>query len=351
MALTVLNVAYPLAPVTPSTAGGAEQVLLQLDRALHETGHRSLVLACSGSAVAGQLIESGSMPPLLDEPAQHTARRAHAGRLQAILERENVDVVHMHGIDFHHYLPPPGAPVLVTLHLPLDWYPADALFHTRPRTWMHCVSAAQHATRPDGLRLLPPVANGVEIPATFNAGRREYALYLGRICHEKGVHLGMQAARLAGVPMIIAGAVFPYTDHIRYFTERIEPGLNPDCRFAGAAGPEAKRALFQNARCVLIPSLVEETSSLAAREALAAGTPVVGFRRAALAAIIEHGRTGYLVDSVEEMAEAIAACARIDPEHCREEARRQFPLKEMTDAYLRLYRRIADGELSRDELE
>ena len=40
MSLTILSVAYPLAPVGPDAVGGAEQVLSQLDHALTAAGHR-----------------------------------------------------------------------------------------------------------------------------------------------------------------------------------------------------------------------------------------------------------------------------------------------------------------------
>jgi glycosyltransferase involved in cell wall biosynthesis len=86
---------------------------------------------------------------------------------------------------------------------------------------------------------------------------------------------------------------------------------------------------------------VPETSSLVAREAIACGTPVIGFRQGALPETIEHGRTGFLVDSVEDMAEAVALAPAIDPETCRARARERFSLEAMTRRYLDLYERLA----------
>ncbi len=118
MRLTVLTVAYPLAPVRPDVAGGAEQVALSLDRGLVEAGHRSLVIARAGSQVQGELIEIPAEQPPFDEPAAKRARGATAQAIAATLEREAVDLVHLHGMDFLDYLPPSGPPALVTLHLP-----------------------------------------------------------------------------------------------------------------------------------------------------------------------------------------------------------------------------------------
>ena len=123
MSLTVLSVAYPFAPVSPDAVGGAEQVLSALDRALVEAGHRSLVLACEGSAVAGTLLAVTAEPGPIDETARQRGWTRHRAAIGDALDRHAVDIVHLHGIDYAAYLPASG-PTLVTLHLPLDWYPA-----------------------------------------------------------------------------------------------------------------------------------------------------------------------------------------------------------------------------------
>lgn len=343
MRLTVLNVAYPLAPVSPQTAGGAEQVLLQLDRALVERGHRSLVVACEGSNVAGTLVATPKPPRLLDETVKRAAQQHLARAIVAAMRQHRIDVVHLHGIDFHTCLPPPGPPVLVTLHLPLEWYPPAALRPDRPNTYLHCVSSAQHRTAPPDVRLLPPIENGVEVADAPLPKKRNFALFLGRICPEKGVHLAIEAAERAQVPLLIAGETFGYPEHIRYFETQIAPKLGRHCRFVGAVGPRRKSALLAQARCVLLPSLAEETSSLVAREAMAAGTPPIAFPNGAMADVIAHGRTGFLARDVEEMAQAMAQADRIDPEVCRAETRRRFPRAKMLDAYLSLYASLAQA--------
>ena len=340
MRLNVLHVAYPLAPVAAETSGGAEQVLLQIDRALMKRGHKSYVVACAGSRVAGRLIVAAPFRLRLDEKAKREAQAAHDAVIRTALRRFPVDLVHMHGIDFHAYLPPAGVPTLVSLHLPLSWYPPDALACNRPGTWLHCVSQAQHRTAPPGVDLLAPIENGVDVESFVLRRKRNFALFLGRICPEKGVHLAIEAAERAGLPLLIAGQVFEYPEHRDYFEHAVAPKLSRSCRFIGAAGPSAKRRLLAQAQCVLIPSLAEETSSLVAREALAAGTPVVAFRRGALAETIGHGRTGFLVEDAAEMASAISHASSIDPEFCRAEARRRFPLSRTIDEYFTLYRSL-----------
>ena len=340
--LTVLSVAYPLAPVGPDAVGGAEQVLAALDRALVAAGHRSVVIACEGSAVAGTLlpIPRGCGP--LDGAARDVAH-AHVRRHLATTQS---DIVHLHGIDFSAYLPPFGGPALATLHLPPAWYDHAALNPARPRTWLHCVSAAQHRALecvPHTATVLPPIENGVDVAAlgAVRHGRRGYAITLGRICPEKGQHTALQAARRAGVGLLIGGEVFPYPAHQAYFAGEVAPLLDARRRFLGPLGFARKRRLLAGARCLLVPSTAPETSSLVAMEASACGTPVIAFPSGALADLVEHGRTGYLVTSMAEMADAIAAVMQIDPEICRNTARERFDQAGMIAHYLATYRQLA----------
>jgi glycosyltransferase involved in cell wall biosynthesis len=340
--LTILSVGYPLAPVGPDAVGGAEQVLTQLDRELVRAGHRSLVIACEGSQVAGEHIALPRPAAVLDGTAIAQARARTGEAIRRVLAHRHVGVVHLHGVDFHAYLPPPGPPVLASLHLPVAWYPPDALAPQRADTWLHCVSGSQHKDCPASAALLPPISNGVVIPdaAPLHAKRR-FALMLSRICAEKGVHLAIDAAKEADLALLIGGAVYPYPDHRRYFEAEVAPRLDERRRFLGPIGGARKRRLLAAAQCVVIPSLVAETSSLVAREALAAGTPVVAFRRGAMAETVAHGRTGFLIDDIAELPDVMGQAADLDRRTCRDEARDRFPLDRMIAAYFDVYRQLA----------
>jgi glycosyltransferase involved in cell wall biosynthesis len=339
--LTVLNVAFPFATVGSDAVGGAEQVLSALDASLVAAGHRSIVMAKEGSQIAGELVSIPLPPGLIDDGMRNEAYARFRRALDRALDRWPIDLVHMHGIDFHRYLPPPGVPVLVTAHLPPAWYEAEALAPNRPGTWLHGVSASQHHAFPANARLLPPIDNGVsnELLAARHT-KRAFALCLGRICPEKGFHLAIEAARKVSRQLLLAGTVFPYEAHERYFREQIAPKLDSQRRWIGPIGFARKRRLLTAARCLLVPSLVSETSSLVAMEALACGTAVVAFPSGALAEIIEQGRTGFLVADATEMAEAIEATAGLDPEVCRAEARERFAIGRMIAAYLERYHQL-----------
>ena len=269
----------------------------------------------------------------------------HERQRRAIAEalaRWPVDIIHAHGLDFADYLPLSGVPTLVTLHLPASFYAPSAVTAERPLTWFNCVSAAQQRSFPAPPNMIEPIPNGVPVErlAAARHARRNFVLAMGRICPEKGFHLAIDAAQIAGAPLLIAGQVYPYQAHQDHFAEQIEPRLGPGVRFLGGIDFTRKRRLLSAAHCLLVPSLVAETSSLVAIEALACGTPVVAFPAGALAEIVEPGITGFLVNDAREMAEAIHRTDVLDRERCREVARRRYSLDRMVETYFAAYRHL-----------
>lgn len=338
MPLTVVQVAFPLAEVRPDAAGGAEQIISLLDRELVRRGHRSIVIACDGSSVAGELVRTPRPAVPFTGAVLARAWHHHRRALVEVLSQTTADIVHVHGHDFDRYLPPPGVPVLATLHLPPELALSDPVRVGRPDTWHHGVSWTQHARLSPHPQLLPPIENGVAVDELRRrVARRRFALVFGRICPEKGFHLAIAAARRSGSALLIGGTVFSYIEHRRYFENELVPQLDSARRYVGPLSMLRRRRLLNSARCVLVPSLVAETSSLVAMEALACGTPVVARRVGALPEIVEHGVTGLLADSVDEMAGALDAIEDIDPERCHQAARARFTATRTAAAYFERY--------------
>jgi len=344
MRLTVLSVSYPLAKVSPGTAGGAEQVLATIDKGLVRAGHRSLMLAPEGSRCSGLLIPARVPSGVLDENAKREARQIFKHLLEQTLRHLDVDVVHMHGIDFCEYLPDSDVPVVVSTHLPLSWYSSGALVHKAEKVTLVSVSQFQARTAPREIEIQCTVPNGVELEdfsAPWHSGN--YLLAMGRICPEKGFHLAIEAAERVDEDLILAGSVFEYPEHRAYFESMIVPKVKGNSRlhFLNSVGGRRKRHLLAGAKCLLIPSQVCETSSLLAMEAMAAGTPVIAWNSGALPQIVRNGKTGFIVTSVQDMAEAIREVHRIDRQVCRREAERRFDSREMLTGYVSLYKSLA----------
>ncbi len=348
MLLTILSIASPFAPVGPNTVGGAEQILSRLDRALVAAGHRSIVVACEGSQVQGELL-SFALPGAesLTEQDQLCCTAAAQNEIDRALSSQHVDVIHLHGFDPAPYTLPTQIPIIISLHLPVAWY--------RPALWNKyaghaqfcCVSESQQRSLPAKIHDAVVIETGVPLPAIESWRKGDFALTLGRICTENNAHDAFDAGTLAGTRVLLGGEVFPYPYHQRYFREEIEPRVlgiprgKPQHAFLGRLIECHKQALLGRAKCLLHPTRAPETNSLVAMEALAAGTPVIAYRSGALSEIIDDGITGVLVNNVQEMAEALGRVHMLSPRACREAAERRFSAARMIQNYLSLYETMA----------
>lgn len=347
MQYTILSIAFPFAPLQPHTSGGAEQILLLLDKALTEANHRSIVIAGNNSVSSGMLIEVPSSHGVIDDSVRKDVYREYRTIITRTLQQHHIDMIHFHGLDFHEYLPDSSFPTLVTLHLPIQWYHRDALSFHRPNIFFNCVSRSQQRQLPSGQRSkYPVIENGVALYTKKAVSKKEeYVVCMGRMCPEKGYHYAIEAARKAGIRLVLAGQVYPYRSHQDYFRKEIYPKIdNETICFLGPIGPSEKEILLSNARCVLIPSLVPETSSLVAMEALMCATPVIAFNCGALPKIVTHGTTGYIVSGIRAMARAIHMVTSLDPLACRNKAHKRFSAKRMTSDYLQLYTSIITAQ-------
>lgn len=341
MPLTVLNVSYPCAPVGPDAVGGSEQIISALDRGLTRAGHRSIVVAAEGSEVAGTLIPTRIPSGLLTAEARAEASVEHQRSIDRALARFDIGLIHFHGIDFDRYRVPESIPALVTLHLAASVYSPS--IWKRSDLCLQCVSYSQRRALPAAWRDVPVITNGTfcEDAKQLHLTRRNFALTMGRICPEKNFHVAMDAGVEAGTPVWLGGQPFAYLEHEQYFFQEIVPRLRNGHRFLGPLGTMRKTRLLSAARCLLIPSIVPETSSLVAMEALSTGTPVIAFPSGALPEVIRDGVTGFLVADQHEMAAAIRHIREISSRTCREEARERFSQRRMISEYLSLYSTLA----------
>ena len=358
----LLSVAFPYAPVGPHAVGGAEVICSQLEAALPALGFRSVVVAHADSRPEGVLYGTALPGGFITEEARALVEARHQRNIDRACLEHRVALVHMHGLDFASYRLPDDLPVLVTLHLPPHWYP-ESVWNLPPNFHLMCVSEHQRRACPAHLRdRIGVIPNGVPLPdrSTLRPAGR-YALMMARICPEKNLHTALDAAKQADIPAVLAGDIFPYEAHQRYFSEQVQPRLTRatssherhgsqgqaelQARFVGPVSGAEKDRLLRRAACLLLPSLAPETSSLVAMEAMAAGIPVIAMAVGAVPEIVEDGRTGFLIapgeGATERMADAIRRLPELDRPTCRAEAEERFPLARMVEAYAQRYRQYA----------
>jgi glycosyltransferase involved in cell wall biosynthesis len=204
----------------------------------------------------------------------------------------------------------------------------------------HAVSAASAATFPSR-GALPPIHHGIDVESfPFEPHPSEgYLLFLGRFSRAKGADRAIEAARRAGRRLVLAGKID--TVDAAFVGAEIEPSFDDDqVRYVGEVDGDAKRELLAGADALLFPIEWDEPFGLVMVEALSTGTPVIGYRRASVPEVVEDGRTGFVVDGLDGMVEAIGRVASIDRRACRAAAETRFSVERMVDDVEAMYRTV-----------
>ncbi|NIR59918.1 MAG: glycosyltransferase family 4 protein, partial [Gammaproteobacteria bacterium] len=301
--LRIALTADPELPVPPKLYGGIERIVDFLARGLAARGHDVTVFAHPESSTSGRLVP---WPGKASRNPMDTARNTAALARHVLAER--FDVVHSFSrMAYLAPLLPLPIPKLMTYQRAINRNSVrmGALL-SRGSLWYSVVSERMMDGVGRGKRWRV-ISNGVSLDTyQFKAdpGADAPFVFLGRVAAIKGPHLAIEAARRAGVPLVIAGNVPP--EHQRWFDQHIAPHICGErVRYVGPLDDAGKNELLGRARALLMPILWDEPFGIVMIEAMACGTPVIGLARGSVPEVIEDGVTGFVVDDLAEMAAAI----------------------------------------------
>ena len=358
--MRVALVAPLVTPIREPHCGGAQAFLADLARGLAQRGHRVDLYAASGSRVTGvDVIDVGVDHRALAatlfrssgaDPAGSGAAAEQAfATVYGAIRGAEYDVIHNHAFDAPavSLASELTAPVVHTLHLPPRQAVA-AVLRERPagdsQIAIACVSqhqAGEWRSIVEVDAILPPYVPSASIP--FSPAGATRAVFAGRLSAEKGAAEAIAIAREAGIPLNLFGD--PYDPD--YARERIEPHRSDTgvC-MSGAVPREALWEAMGRASVVLCPASWEEPFGMVAAEAQACGTPVVAFRRGALAEVIVDGVTGRLVEprDIAGAAAAVREAQALRRSACREHAQRHLDLELSLDGHEQLYAQLARAD-------
>lgn len=347
--------------------GGSQALVADLARGLVTRGHEVTLFARQGSAVPGVYIEALAVPEAVvpasfsDTPQESTADPAFFTQANIFLDlflqlrrrRDEFDCIHAHAFDWPAFTFSSlveHTPVIHTIHLPAVSTEINRALHVLDRQGhpLTLVTVSQ-ACAQDYEPYTPVdrvIYNGLDlaaIPFSPTPPAQAPLLFAGRITPEKGVEQAMEIAEQAGSPLLIAGGIYDK----QYYEERIAPRVarsGERIRYLGLLEHAALWQLMGQSRALLFPIAWDEPFGLTAVEAMAAGTPVIAFRRGAAAEVIRHGETGFLVrpGDVAQAAASVEKLATISRARCRQHAQDNFSLAHMLDEHERLYAELRD---------
>jgi glycosyltransferase involved in cell wall biosynthesis len=204
---------------------------------------------------------------------------------------------------------------------------------------VHYVAISNADRHPD-LRYAATIHHGIALEDfSFDPRGSDDLLFFGRIHPDKGPVEAIEAARRSGRRLIMAGIIQDRT----YYEKQVEPAVDGQLvYYRGPVGGEARSKTLGSARALLHLINFDEPFGLSVVEALACGTPVIAFNRGSMPELIDHGVTGFLVETIDDAVEAIARIGDIDRAACRASVCARFTVDRMADRYLNLYREIVN---------
>ncbi|MFL6154011.1 MAG: glycosyltransferase family 4 protein [Ornithinibacter sp.] len=337
--LHVAMVAPPYFTIPPAGYGGVESVVAGLVDGLVERGHRVTLLAAGDHGTkAQQFLRTWDELPV-DQLGEALPEVVNTARVASLIGAgTDYDVVHDHSLAGPLLARGRRAPTVVTVHGPMNEL-ADVYRPLGADVSLVAISENQRSSAAD-LNWVGTVHNAIDVSSfPFRDHKDDYVLFLGRFHETKGPHLAIDAARAAGVRILLAGKCAEPPEQ-EFFDAEIAPRLGPDAVYVGDAHSTEKRRLLAGARCLLFPILWDEPFGMVMVEAMACGTPVVALAGGSVPEVVVDGRTGVVVDEESQLVEAIHRAVGLDPAECRRTAEARFSIEAMTSGYEEVYRSV-----------
>ena len=254
----------------------------------------------------------------------------------AMEQAHEFDLIHNH-FDFLPltYSRLTHVPMLTTIHGFSSQKILDVYAHYNPTN--HYVSIS-NADRSSLLTYTATVYNGID-PQNFSfvAKPNDYLLHFNRIHPDKGTHAAIRIAKKSKRRLIIAGLI----QDQKYFDEQVLPHIDDNqVIYKGNVGPVERNELLGNAYAMLHPIRFNEPFGLSVAESMMTGTPVIAYNKGSMPELIQHGKTGFLTESINEAVELVSQVSHIDRKFCRQWSLEKFSSDRMADDYIKVYEEI-----------
>jgi len=358
--MKIAHIAPPWISIPPKNYGGTETVLYNLVEEQVAQGH-DVTLFAAGDTTTSATLVSFFPHPLLESgvPWQgHLKAYYHLHKAVEYIKDHDFDIVHTHlSSSADMYLFPLmshlAVPHVMTLHshFPFDrvqsWIGDADDYYIKDwvsKVPMVLISNQARANTTLPLNIVGVVHHGLPLQHFRSTTRplENYLAWLGRFVPEKGAHLAIEAAKRAGMPIVLAGTIDRHVEEsVNYFNQKIQPLIdNRQVRYIGPVNMQQKIDLLSHARGMLNPIQWEEPFGMVMIEAMAVGCPVIAFHRGAAPEIVAHGTSGFLAQNLDEMVQYIVRLGEFERLRVSAHVEQNFTARVMAQKYVKVYKQV-----------
>ena len=338
--MRIVVVAPPWYEIPPRAYGGVEAVCFDLAEGLVSRGHDVTLIGAGRRNTRADFVATfRATPPGLAGSDRVWYELIHAAKAARAIDPIDPDIVHDHSVAGPLASAGRRCPTVTTVHGEVEGDFGDFYRNLPPDAPLVALSHDQRSHAPD-LQWAGVVYNGISVEEyPYHREKDDFVLFLGRMSPDKGPDLAIEAARRAGISIVLAARCTGAAER-RYFEETIRPRLGTGATWLGEVDLGRKRDLLSRASCLLAPVRWDEPFGLVLVQALACGTPVVALKRGAVPEIVVDGVTGFVRTHPEELPDALLRLDEIDPDACRRDAGRRFSVDAMVRGYEHIYERV-----------
>jgi glycosyltransferase involved in cell wall biosynthesis len=366
--MKVAILASLLRPISPESNGGTEAFAHILTEGLVQKGADVTLFATSDSKTDAKLVSVCSSTQTNGVSEGTIATNVLYEMFQSrnvIQQSKDFDVIHNNYFHFYNltnFAAFTDRPIITTMHNHFWESPGikEILVKTHRKGKDVVVFASRAAQKlAENLVDTEVIYHGIDISAfPFSAQTEDYVLWFSRLVPDKGIKPAMDAALAGNFPLVVAGGLPVRPEHKKFVDEQVMPFFSDTIKYAGVPDEEQRLSLYQHAKALLFPTALDEQFGLVLAEAMACGTPVIGYNRGAVSEVIKDGVTGFVIDpddtprpgkgswvikkqGVEGLIEAVNRFGEIDRSACRAHIEKNFSRKRMVEEYMKLYERVA----------
>jgi len=334
------------ASIPPTKYGGTEYIIYILTEGLVKRGHKVTLFASGDSKTSAKLVsvcpralKYGKLRDKIPEEDNNLYLLLNIA--EALKTADNYDIIHDHNYYNTHFFESfIKKPIIHTLHLEL---PAKDKFPQRYNILIkyrksHFVSISNSQRTIPQLNYVKTIYNGIDVKKfPFNKNPKDYLIWVGKICKIKGTAEAIRVAKKTGKKLLLIGKIFEK----EYFMNKIKPHIDgKKILYLGEMNRYKAANYVKNAIALLNPINWSEPFGLVMIESMACGTPVIAFNRGSVPELIVDGKTGFIVNNVNQMAKAVKKVDKINRTDCRDHVEKKFNVEKMVDEYIEVYKQI-----------
>jgi len=159
----------------------------------------------------------------------------------------------------------------------------------------------------------------------FSKKKEDYYFFIGRLIIRKGLEIAHKTTKAIGAKLKIAGqGMRSWNDHKLVTEELTIEGDNLD--FIGFVDVGQRKELMAKAKAVFVATTYLEPFGGTNVEAQLSGTPVITTNFGAFPETVEHGKTGFLCDTLQDFVDAAKNVDKLDPQYIRDRAIERYSM-------------------------